>query len=68
MCLIVVDYILHILLDPVNNHGLTLQERKSTCHPSKYITDLDYADAAALLSDQRNNAEILLQSLETAAR
>ena len=60
---IVVDYILCISLD----HGLTLQERRSTHHPSKPITDLDYADAIALLSDQINNAEILLQSLETPA-
>ena len=65
--IIVVDYILRISLDPINNHGLTLQERKSTCHPSKHITDLDYADDIALLSDQVNNAEILLQSLETPA-
>ena len=64
---IVVDYILCISLDPVNNHGLTLQERRSTHHPSKPITDLDYADDIALLSDQINNVEILLQSLETPA-
>ena len=65
--IIVVDYILRISLDPVNNHGLTLQERKSTRHPSKHITDLDYADDIALLSNPINNAETLLQSLETAA-
>ena len=65
--IIVVDYILRISLDSINSHGLTLQERKSTRHPSKHITDLDYADDIVLLSDQVNNAEILLQSLETAA-
>ena len=65
--IIVVGYILCISLDPINNHGLTLQERKSTHHPIKHITDLDHADDIALLSHQVNNAEILLQSLETAA-
>ena len=35
--------------------------------PSKDIIDSDYADDIALLSDQINNAETLLQSLETAA-
>ena len=35
--------------------------------PSKHITDLDYADDIVLLSDQIINADILLQSLETAA-
>ena len=57
--IIVVDYVLII--------SITLQERKSTCHSRKEITDLDYADDIALLSDQINNVEILLQSLETAA-
>ena len=64
--IIVVEYILCISLDPIN-HGITLQDRKSTHHPSKHITDIDYADDIALLSNQINNAEILLQSLETAA-
>ena len=57
--IIVVDYVLII--------SITLQERKSTCHSRKQITDLDYADDIALLSDQINNVEILLKSLETAA-
>ena len=57
--IIVVDYVLII--------SITLQERKSICHSSKQIADLDYADDIALLSDQINNVEILLQSLETAA-
>ena len=65
--IIVVDYILHISPDPIDDHGFTLQERKSTHYPSKHITDLDYADDIALLFNQTNNAEILLQSLETAA-
>ena len=64
--IIVVDYILRISFDPINNHGLTLQ-KKSTSYPSNHITDLDYADCIALLSDKVNNAEILLQLLETAA-
>ena len=62
--IIVVDNILCISLDPIYNHGFALYER-STRHPSKHITDLDYADDIALISDQVNNAEILLQSLET---
>ena len=64
--IMLVDYILRISLDSINNHGLTLHKRKSTRHHSKHITDFDYAENAALLSDQVNNAEILLQSLETA--
>ena len=63
--IIIVDYILCISLYLINNHGLTLHERKFTRHPSKHITDLDYADDIALLSDQIKNAEILVQSLES---
>ena len=65
--IIVVEYVLRISLDPINNHDLTLQERRSTRYTCKHITDLDYAVDTALLSDQINNAEIPLQSLETAA-
>ena len=65
--IIVGDQNLHISSDPTSNHGLTLHKKKSTYHPSKHITDLDYADDIDLLSHQINNAEILLQSLETTA-
>ena len=60
-------YLFTIVVDYVPIISITLQERKSICHSSKQIADLDYADDIALLSDQINNVEILLQSLETAA-
>ena len=60
-------YLFTIVVDYVPIISITLQERKSTCHSSKQIADLNYADDIALLSDQINNVEILLQSLETAA-
>ena len=60
-------YLFTIVVDYVPIISITLQERKSTCHSSKQIADLDCADDIALLSDQINNVEILLQSLETAA-
>ena len=57
----VVDYVLRIALDPISNHGLTLQERESSHYPSKHVMDFDYADDIALLANQINNAETLVQ-------
>ena len=41
--------------------------KKIHLSPQQAYSDLDYADNIALLSDQINNAEVLLHSLETAA-
>ena len=67
MFVIVVDYILHQSVDNISSEGLLLTPRRSTRHPSKYITDLDYADDIALTSDNLENAVPLLHSLERAA-
>ena len=66
--IIVVDYILRQSVDKNSDKGLMIQPRKSSRHPSKHVTDLDYADDIALVADQINNAEFLLQSLERAAQ
>lgn len=59
--IVVVDYVLRIALDPISNHGLTLQKGESSYHPSKPVMDFDYADDIALLANQINNAETLVQ-------
>ena len=59
------DYLLRIALDPISNHGITLEERFH--HPGKHVAELGYSDDIALLANQINNVETLLQSLETAA-
>ena len=53
---IVVDYILHQSVCNISSKALLLTPRRSTCHPSKYITDQDYADDTALTSDNLENA------------
>ena len=47
--------------------GLLYQPRKSSRHPALYITDADFADDIALLSDNLAGAQALLSSLESAA-
>ena len=64
---IALDYALRISLDKLNSNGITIQPRTSSRHPSKHITDLDFADDIALLADSLDNAQHLLSSLQQAA-
>ena len=65
--IIVVDYILRQSLDKSYTKGLTITQRRSSRHKSQHLTDLDYADDLALLSDLISDAQELLHSLEIAA-
>ena len=67
LLVIAVDYILRQSFDNVNSKGLFLTTRRSNRHPSKYNTDLNYADDIALTLDSLENAVSLLNSLESAA-
>ena len=66
--IIVVDYILRQSMDKASDKGLMFEQRKSSRHPSKHVTDLDYADDIALTADQIESAQSLLLSLENAAQ
>ena len=50
-----------------NDKDLQLHPRHRRKQPAKYITDLDFADDMALVSDLVADTESLLQSLEKAA-
>jgi exonuclease III len=63
--IIVLDYILRQSMKEDN--GLTLIPRRSRRVPGLTLTDLDYADDLALLSDTIAKAQALLHDLETAA-
>ena len=47
--------------------GLILKHRQSSSYPVMFLTDLDYADDIALLSDIIRSAQSLLSTLEHAA-
>ena len=65
--IIVVDYIMRTSVDTINEKGFQYQPRRSSRHPALHITDADFADDIALLSDNLENAQVLLSSLESAA-
>ena len=64
--IIVLDYVLRGSMTP--EFGLTLKRRQSSRHPAVFLTDLDFADDIALLSDTIKGAQALLSALECAAK
>ena len=64
---ICLDYVLRISVDKCNEYGLTLELARSRRFHTKKITDADYADNLALLSDNLYNAQKLLHILEKSA-
>ena len=48
--------------------GFTLYERRSRRNPAVMITDTDFADDIALISDNLEKAQALLERFETAAK
>ena len=65
--IIVIDYIMRVSVDRIKECGLLYQPRKSSRYPALHITDADFADDIALLSDNLTNAQALLSALESAA-
>ena len=63
--IIVLDYILRNCMSP--DYGLTIHPRQSRRVPAVKVTDLDFADDLALLSNTIQDAQSLLHDLEVAA-
>ena len=65
---IVLDYVMRIALGKdEDNLGFTISPRRSRRQPADVITDLDFADDIALLSDTLDQAQELLSRVESAA-
>ena len=64
---IVVDYTLRQSVDPLNGKRIDVKPTKTNREAAKYLTDLDYADDIALLSQLLQDGQELLLSLEEAA-
>ena len=62
----VLDYVLRNSLDLNNSNGLQLHPRSSPRNPAVYLTDADFADDIALISNSVENAQKLLNSLKSA--
>ena len=65
--ILVVDYILRMSVDKISTKGYELRARQSSRHPAVHLTDTDFADDIALISQSLENAQSLLQSLEQAS-
>ena len=65
--IICLDYVLRSSVDKISNLGLTLTKARGRRFPASTITDADYADDLALMSDTIAEAETLLHKLEIAA-
>ena len=65
--IICLDHVLRISADNHTELGFTISKRKSRRYPAKHITDIDYADDLALLSNSMKDAEKLLHYVEDAA-
>ena len=66
--IICLDYVLKKALDRNNDLGFTLIERRSKRYPAIQITDVDYADSLAIVTDKTNEAIILLHTIEKASK
>ena len=60
-------YVLRNSVDQNSHHGFTLKPSASRRYPALKITDADYADDLALISDSITGATALLHYLEIAA-
>ena len=65
--IICLDYMLWTSIDKIKENGFKLTKKRSWRYPAKTITDTDYADDIASLTNAPAQAEILLHSLERAA-
>ena len=61
------DYVMRNATTNPQETGFTLNPRRSSRHPAATITDADFADDIALLSDTIEKAQLLLLRVEIAA-
>ena len=66
--IICLDYVLKMSLDRDNVLGFTLSEKKSKRYPAIKMTDVDYAEDLAIVTDKTSEATILLHKIENTAK
>ena len=66
--IICLDYVLRKAIDEKTDLGFTLIQRKSRRHPAKKISDADYADNIAVLTDYLEDAAKVLHNIEQLAQ
>nr|XP_039261658.1 uncharacterized protein LOC120337827 [Styela clava] len=66
--IIALDYVMRQTTEEKQNLGFILDRARSRRHPAKVICDADFADDLALMTNNLNQAQILLTGLGQAAR
>ena len=57
---------MRISVDTMSENGYQLRPKRSSRYPAEFLTDTDFADDIALISQSLEHAQDLLQSLEQA--
>ena len=65
--IICLDNVLRTSIDKMKDNGFKLTKERSRRYPAQTITDTDYTDDIALLTNTPTQAKTLLHSLECAA-
>jgi len=63
----VLDFVLRTALDSDPSRGILIKKGTTRRIPNKYLTDLDFADDIALVSDSVDNAQIMISLIEKVA-
>ena len=66
--IIMIDYFIRTAIKDADHVGLTINDRQSSRHPAAYLTDTDFADEIALLSNTIEDAQKLLTLVVDTAR
>ena len=66
--IICLDYVLRKAIDEKTDLGFTLIQGKSRRHPAKKISDADYADDIAVLTDYLEDTAKVLHNIEQLAQ
>ena len=66
--IVTLDYAMRKAMNNAEHLGFTLEQRQSRCYPARTLTDTDFADGIALLSDNIADAGVLLHKVESAAK
>ena len=66
--IVALDYAMRIAIQNPTSYGFTLCKSRSRRYPAVVLTDTDYADDIALLSDSIEQAELLLHQVESATK
>ena len=67
LLIIALEYAMRSATEGYEDLGFTLTERRSRRSPAIMITDTDFADDIGLISDNFDEAQSLLEGVETAA-